>query len=140
MKSSTKPRHKTRTRQRRQGAATIELAVCLPMLILLCFGSIQAASMMFLRQALVQSAYEGAKVAARDEGTNAGAIDAINAVAAGRNIQGLQITFTPSDITSVPDGDLIRVTVTAPSDPNSLFPIAPFQGVTLGAEAVMAKE
>ena len=37
--------------KRRKGAATVELAVCLPMLVILVFGSLSATSMIFMRQA-----------------------------------------------------------------------------------------
>ena len=57
-------KNKTARTKGRFGNATVELAVCLPVLVLIIFGSLQASSMYFLRQAMVQSAYEGVKEAA----------------------------------------------------------------------------
>jgi hypothetical protein len=103
-------------------------------------GSIEAASMMFLRQALVQSAYEGAKVAIRNNGNNADANAAIQAVAAGRRINQLTVTFEPADVSTVAQGDTVRVTITAPGDTNSFIPFGPFKNKLVAAQAVMVKE
>ena len=134
-------RHRIGTgRKRRKGAAVVELAVCLPVILFIVLGSIEAASMLFLKQALVQSAYEGAKVAIRNEGNNSDAIAAIQAVAAGRRIDDLQITLSPPNVKDATRGEFIRITVTAPGDANSLIPFGPFRGQFLTAQAVMAKE
>ena len=54
---------------RRRGAATVELAVCLPVIFLLSMGAMEGASLIFLRQAMVQSAYEAVKEAVRTDGS-----------------------------------------------------------------------
>jgi Flp pilus assembly protein TadG len=128
------------SRHHRQGAAVVELAVCLPVLLLIGLGSIQAASMLFLRQALVQSAYESAKVAVRTHATNAEATAAAQRVAAGRRISNMQISFSPADISSVPKGQLIRVSVSAPGNDNSLIPFDLFRDRIVSGGAAMVKE
>jgi hypothetical protein len=140
MKMFSKRRRMAKGCNRRKGAAVVELAVCLPVILFIVLGSIEAASMLFLKQALIQSAYEGAKVAIRNEGNNADAISAIEAVAAGRRIDDLQIVLSPADVENAAQGSFIRVTVTAPGDANSLIPFGPFQGQFVTAEAVMVKE
>lgn len=134
-----KPNRRTGAR-RRTGAAVVEFAVCLPVIIFIVLGSIEAASMLFLRQALVQSAYEGAKVAIRNDSINADAVSAIENVAAGRRLNDVDIAFTPSDVASVPAGEAVTVTISAPGDSNSFIPFGPFRGRTVAAEAVMVKE
>ena len=54
---------KQKARVKREGAAVVEFAVCLPLVILIVLGTIEAGSLLFLKQTLVQAAYEGAKVA-----------------------------------------------------------------------------
>jgi Flp pilus assembly protein TadG len=125
---------------RRSGAAVVEFAVCLPVILLIVFGSIEAASMLFLRQALVQSAYEGVKVAARNNGDNATAIQAVKNVAAGRRLKNMSVTFSPKDVESAAQGEMIRVTVSAPGNANSFIPFGPFKDRTVAAQAVMVKE
>lgn len=127
-------------RRNRQGAAVIELAVCLPVIFLIVLGSIQAASLLFLRQALVQAAYEGAKIAIRSDGTNSAAENAIINVANGRNLQGVNVQFSEGDVSSTNPGTAISVTVTAPGDDNTFFPFGPFAGNNVTAVAVMVKE
>ena len=124
----------------RKGAAVVEFAVCLPIIILIVLGSIEAASMLFLRQAMIQSAYEGAKVAIRNNGDNDAAISAIENVAAGRRVNGLNIEFSPADVSTAEQGEIIRVTVSAPGDDNSFIPFGPFKNRIVSAQAVMVKE
>lgn len=59
-------RRPTRKRKRR-GAAVVEFAVCLPVIIIIVFGAIEAASLLFLKQALIQSAYERRKSGNQDQ-------------------------------------------------------------------------
>ncbi len=129
----------TRARSRR-AAATVEFAVCLPVLFLIVFGSIQAASMLFLRQAAIQAAYEGVKVAVRDGGTDDRVREAAQAVIDGRRLTGVTIDIQPSDADSLDAGTIVDVTVLIPSDENTLFPFDFFSGRTVSGSAVMVKE
>ena len=136
-----KPKYKRRKASgRRSGAAVVEFAVCLPVIILIVLGSIEAASMLFLRQALIQSAYEGAKVAVRNTGTNEDSIAAIENVAAGRRINGVEIEFSPKNVSKVKPGQLVTITISAPGDTNSFIPFGPFKDRLVSARAVMVKE
>jgi Flp pilus assembly protein TadG len=125
--------------QRRRGAATVELAVLLPVILIVVLGSIESASMIFLRQALVQASYEAAKVAAKT-GDNAQARSFALAVTKGRQIKGVTIQFEPGNIRSAARGTLIRVTVSAPGDNNSVLPFGLFRGRKIHAQATMARE
>jgi hypothetical protein len=108
--------------------------------MLIALGSIEAASMIFLRQAMVQSAYEGAKVATKHQSTNQLAIDAITAVTAGRNLDNVTITFDPADVSTVLPGDPITVIVAAPGDSNSIIPFGPFRNRQVSASSTWIKE
>ncbi len=48
-------------KRKRNGTATVELAVCLPLIVIIAFGSIEATNMIFLEQRLTAAAYEGAQ-------------------------------------------------------------------------------
>jgi len=50
----------TKTRTPRAGAVIVEMAICLPILILLIFGTIELAGSIFLKQTLTSAAHEGA--------------------------------------------------------------------------------
>ena len=140
MKSAFKRGRTRRRPNSRKGAAIVEFAVCLPLILFITLGSIEAASMLFLKQALVQSAYEGVKIAVRNDGNTSDAIAAIETVAAGRRIDDMQITISPADVSTVAQGEIVRVRITAPGDANSLIPFGPFKGQIVAAEAVMVKE
>lgn len=133
-------RQSRRCSSNRQGTAVVEFAITLPVIILIVFGAMEAASMLFLRQALVQASYESVKIAARDEGSQEAAVRAAQQVAEGRRIQGLQITFEPSNIQNVAPGQMIRVLVSAPADANSLIPFGIFKDRNVSADAAMIKE
>ncbi|MGI9428378.1 MAG: TadE/TadG family type IV pilus assembly protein [Bythopirellula sp.] len=128
-------KHRTQRKNRRsslrRALAAVELAVCLPVLVLLMLGAIESSNMIFLRQALVQSAYEAAKLSARPDATAAEAVtrgaDVLNA----RNISGHTVTLSPSNTESLLRGTDIVATTTAPMDANRLVSFTPFAGRTV---------
>ena len=65
-----KTNHAVAPRVNRRAVATVELAVCLPVLALLVLGSIEAASFIFLKQTLQVAAYEGSVRAGRARSTS----------------------------------------------------------------------
>ena len=72
--------HRTRpyrrsVRRRQRGMAAVEFAVCLPVLVLLVFGAIEASSFIFLKQALTVAAYEGVRETVRIGSNNANGVD-----------------------------------------------------------------
>jgi Flp pilus assembly protein TadG len=138
--NNTKTSLKARNRRSRKGAAIVEFAVCIPLVVLIVFGSIEAASMIFLRQAAVQGAYEGAKVAIKPGSTNDEVQTAVDQVLAGRNLSNITLTLNPADVENVDPGEFITVSVSVPGDENSLFPFGPFKGRLVSADAVMVKE
>jgi hypothetical protein len=111
--------------------------------------------MIFLRQALVQSAYETVKEAVKTNGSAAGGLTRGQAVLSFRDINGESISFstvsspgpsetlnpaTADEVDGLPPGSLVVVTVTAPSDAMSIIPFGPFQGRTLSVRSTMTKE
>lgn len=124
----------------RNGSATVELAVCLPVMVILVLGAIEGASMAFLRQTLTQSAYEGVKVAVRRGNSPADSIKAAEAVLASRNLNGVQLTLDPPNPDEAAPGTPITMFATAPSDANSVVSFGPFQGKTVTVRSVMVKE
>ncbi len=130
----------TRRKRQRTGVATVELAVTLPVIILVVLGALEGANLMFAKQAMVESAYQAAKVAIRPETTNAAAIEAANRVAQGRRLDTINVNFDPPNVATVPAGTPIRVTVAVSADQvrimnSRLIPVA-----DISAIAVMIKE
>ncbi|TWU51928.1 TadE/TadG family type IV pilus assembly protein [Rubripirellula reticaptiva] len=126
--------------QSRRGVAAVEFAVCLPVLVLLVFGSIEASSFIFLKQSLNVAAYEAIRESARVSSDNVQGTDrAINILQA-RNVNDFTIGYPNGDSAAANRGDEIVVEVSAPTATNS--PLAG-QFVTnriLTARVVMVKE
>lgn len=125
---------------RRQGAAVIELAVCLPVIFLVAMGAIEATSMTFLRQSLVQASYETIRESVKTDGSQAVGLQLGQQVLNARNIQNFNIAFNPADVDDLDRGTPVTVTATAPGDINTIFPFGPFAGQVITVQATMLKE
>ena len=80
-------RSKTRTR----GAAIVELAVCLPVMVLMVFGTVEVASSIFLKQTLTSAAHEGALTGMRQNAVESDVLDRVNLILSARNISGCTV-------------------------------------------------
>jgi Flp pilus assembly protein TadG len=120
--------------------AACELAVCLPVIILLTFASIEASTMIFVDQALCVAGYEGVRLAIQGDATNDDVIDRCEEFLGNRKVVGATISFEPADVSAVNSGGLISITVSAPSDDNAVGPPIFFWGTTLSATSTMVKE
>ncbi len=133
-------RRHPRRRQITRGVAAAELAVCLPIVVLLVLATIEACSALFLKQALTVAAYEGVRTAIEEGATSTDVQTACNQILADRKIQGAKVAIKPSDIAALNPGDYIGITVSAPCAANSLVPATFYRGRTLSATASMMIE
>ena len=74
-------------RRRRKGVAIVELAICLPVIVVLVVGSIEACSMIFVKQSLHIAAYEAVRVAIRQGSSNTDVLDRGNQILNERNVK-----------------------------------------------------
>lgn len=124
----------------RNGAAVVEFAVCLPILMVMILGSIEATSAIFLKQSLVASAYESIREAAKVRGNATSANQFASNVLNARQVKSFRVVFTPADPGTVARGERVAVEVSAPISANSPFIGKVIQDRTLVARAVMIKE
>lgn len=129
-----------RNKRNRSGAAVVEFAVCLPLLALLVFGTIEAASRIFLKQTLSVAAYETAREAVRAKPSNSSATALGNDILKSRQVVGGNIKFSPSNFRSAPRGSNITVEVSAPTLDNSPILGRFIADKTITAKVVMVKE
>ena len=127
-------------RQQRSGVAVTEFAVCLPVIMLMILAMIESCSMIFLKQSLTISSYEGVRTALIDNATADDVRSSSQQILDDRRIQGGTITITPANFEALPPGEYVQVTVTAPADANSVIPGSFFLGRTLTGTATMMKE
>jgi hypothetical protein len=120
--------------------AAAELAVCLPVVVLLMLATIESCSALFLKQSLTVAAYEGVRAAIDEGATPASVQAACKKILADRRIQGSAVTLSAASISSLKPGDYIDVIVSAPCNSNSPVPTTFFRGRTLTAKASMMIE
>ncbi len=130
----------SRVRTQRKGAALVEMALVLGLLLALVFGIIEFGSAFFLRQNMLHAAREAARTLAVKEATAAEAIVVAQDHLA--NIAGVDftITVTEPDPNVAEDHDVV-VAITAPLSQAALGdPLGVLGDGTLEVEVTMRKE
>lgn len=138
----TKPLTTARPSRRRRpfGTAVVELAVCLPIIVLLTLACIESCTMIYLKQSLTIAAYEAGRTAVMPGAGSSDVIADCQQVLADRNVHGAIITVNPTDITTVSKGSHLEVTITAPCDDNLVAGHWFFGGRSLTSKSVFIKE
>ena len=124
----------------REALAAVELAVCLPAIVVLVFAAIETCSMIFVSQALHAATYEGARLAIQRSSTNTQVIARTQQILDGHGIAGATITLSPTNVASAAAGELVRVTVIVSCDANRISPPFIFAGRNIEIRTTMAKE
>jgi Flp pilus assembly protein TadG len=134
-------RIKSRTcRDSRRGVAAVEFAVCLPVLVLLVFGAIEASSFIFLKQSLNVAAYEGIRETVRVGSNNANGLDRAQNILTARTVNDFSIAFPNGEASAADRGAEIVIEVSAPTATNSPLAGQWLANRTLTARLVMVKE
>lgn len=124
----------------RSGAAAVELAIVLPVFMVILFGTIETCQMIFLQQSLEIAAYEAVRVAIVPDTDIDRIKAAANALLTARRVNGAVISITPSDFQKAPYGSFLRVNVSAPCSSNSSAPLRFYGSKTLTGTVEMMKE
>ena len=127
-------------RPRRRGTAATEFAVCLPILLTLVIGTIEACTVIYLKQSLSIAAYEGIRAAVQPNATSISVQAACNQILTSRSVQGATITISPNNFTGQPVETLITVRVAAPAASNSMFSGWFYDTMVIDGQATMMKE
>lgn len=123
-----------------RGAATVETAVCLPLFVIIVFGTLECCDLMFLRQGLLQAAYEGARVAIVPNAKSENVVEQVERILVQRGIQSSAIRIIPTDFDSAPFGTEVTVEVDAqPGANNQLMRIVQ-QGTVSGRATMMIEQ
>jgi Flp pilus assembly protein TadG len=130
---------RTRSAEPRAGVAAVEFAVCLPLMMLITFGAIEAANGIYLKQIATQVAYEAARVASTPGCTDADARSVAEQILSARKVKDAQVVISPQVTAKTQSGTEIMVTVTAPSNSNAYAPLWYFRDAQLTARVVMVR-
>ena len=101
--------------QRYRGGAVLEMAICMPLLLMLSFGGAEYGDFFFVKNALVSAARNGARVAIPSTATEANVTAAVDSSMTAANIPTTSYTITtlPTDVSTAAAGASVTVTVTA---------------------------
>lgn len=147
-KTSAKPKNRRRFDHRRRfGTAVIELAIVLPVIVLITFGTLEICDGIFLRQKIELAANEGARVAIRKGSTKAEVEAAVK-----KNLDARGVSYgsdISSAVTVTPDPGLaptltpVSVRVTVDTNANLRLGLSLYQflsGKNVTGEVSMFKE
>jgi len=124
----------------RRATATVEFAVCLPVIVLLLFGSIEASSYIFLKQSLCVAGYEAVREATKTDGTINSATARAEAILDSRDVHDFEIRFPDGDVSLMERGQQVVCEVSAPTQSNSPLAGSFLENRTLVSRIVMLKE
>lgn len=100
-------------RSNRKGVAAVEVAVLLPLLLIVVFGTLATSQLIYHRKSMVVAAHEGIRLASQRSVTSAEVLARVNAILASRRIDNAVITLTPTEIDQAIPGELIELRVQA---------------------------
>ena len=129
-----------RHRRTRRGVAATELAVCMPVIVLVVLATIEACAMIFLQQSLSIAAYEGARVALTPAANVENVTYQCELILKDRDVRGARISVTPADLPGTSEGTWMTVQTQAPFSQNSMVGGWLFGNRTLTAAVQMVKE
>ncbi len=130
-------------RRSRRGAAVVEAAICIPIIVLLMFGTLEISAGFYLQESLTIAAYEGARTGVKRRATKKQVVDRVNDILAARNVtlgSSGSITVIPDDLSSLDTLEPLTVTIAAPSTGNCALIFDAVANRILQAEVKMARE
>ncbi len=137
-----------RRRQRgaRRGVAAVELALCLPVVMMTTLGMIEINNVVYVQTQMQSVAYEGARVATRPTTSSAQAATAAvvaadcTAMLSQLGVNGATVTINPASLVSLVPQQTVTVTVTAPLRLNSTIAYVLASSLSLSASATLVCE
>jgi len=140
-------------RKNRDGSVIVEAALVIPIILAILFATLEICSGYFVQESITIAAYEGARFAARESGRVRGpeeppfaetdVTDYVTEILTARGVESapvIEIDLDGETFDTIDALDPIAVTVSCPTDGNSLFVFGGLTGRTLDATVVFATE
>lgn len=143
MKTSKRTRVTAFRRHERRASAAVEAALCIPVIVLLMFATLEICSGFFLQQSLTIAAYEGARTGVKRKETREAVEDMVERILIARGVDlsnGVSIDVRPSDLTTLDALDPVQVSVSVPTAGNSALVFDFLTNRTVRATVRMARE
>lgn len=118
----------------------METAICLPLFVIVTFGTIECCDLMFLRQGLLQAAYEGARVAIVPNATPENVAEQVDRILVQRGIQPSAVRILPPDFDTAPFGTEVTVEVDAMPESNGVLVRLLQNGTVSGRASMMIEQ
>ena len=99
--------------RRRRGAAVVEMALVLPVLVLLILGTYTTGRLLYFRKSMVVAVGEGLRVATQRQSTSQDVLEHVQSVLALHGIEGATVDLVPLLIEDTLPGDRIDLSVAA---------------------------
>ena len=106
-------------KKQRQGAAIVEFAVCMPLLVVVFLASIEITNGIYLRQAGTTAGYEAARLISKQGGTEVAAKARAAEVLEAHSIVDAVVLVSPSVNENTERGTPVTVSVQIPADNNT---------------------
>ena len=103
----------------RGGAAAVEMAVCIPILLLMLVATLDVCGMFHIQQSLKISAYEGARVGVVPGAEAENVSFQCESILDAQGVKSYTVTMTPSDPSTLRSGDIFTVSIDANFDANA---------------------
>ncbi|QDT58345.1 TadE-like protein [Stieleria bergensis] len=126
----------------RKGVATVELAFCVPLLLVFTMATLDLCSLFFLKETITLAAYEGARAGVARGRTDEDVINRIYQVLDERNVSydAGSVALSSPGFTDAEQLQHVTVRVTLSTEGNLLVPWGRFTKDTLSADCTMRKE
>jgi len=132
------------THRGRRGVAVSELALCLPLFVLVVFSGIETADMVFLKESLKSATYEGGRAGAKWNSTNADITQRVNVLLDAKHVQNatlvIELPGNANDVSQLSRGEIFNISISAPAAENTVGPLKLFAGRTISANTRMVRE
>jgi Flp pilus assembly protein TadG len=124
----------------RRATATVEFAVCIPLMLLFICGGIEICQRIMLRQTATLTAYEGLRLAVRRYTTTAMVQSRCDSILRDRGIKNATVAITPTSIENQVRNTPIRINVTIPWQGNTPLRFLAGTAGEIRAQGVMVRE
>jgi Flp pilus assembly protein TadG len=130
----------------RRGAAAVEMALCLPILLTTALGMIETCNVVFLQARMQSAAFEAARLATRPTtaqlvaATSSQVTSDANTLLTQLGVSNATITLSPASWTTLTPSTTVTVTIAAPLNKNSVTCLVLSSSLNLTAQATMIVE
>ena len=124
----------------RRAAAVVELAVCLPLMMMLFLGAIESCGLIFLNQTLTAASYEGVRKAIQRGATEEQVRERCLSILDARSVPNATISIQPGNFDDVANGIPVSVTITTSSNDVAFLPFSIFGERHPTSTSTMVKE